>query len=60
MKIHFFDTQLEKFIHSLDEATIAKVLRTIDLLEMFGYKLTPQHSKKVHVELFELRVRGKQ
>lgn len=60
MNIRFFDTQLEKFIHSLDEATIAKVLRTIDLLEMFGHKLTLPHSKKVHAEFFELRVRGKQ
>ena len=60
MNINFFDTQLEKFIHSLNEATIAKVLRTIDLLEMFGHKLTLPHSKKVHAELFELRVRGKQ
>ena len=60
MNIRFFDAQLEKFIHSLDESTIAKILRTIDLLEMFGHKLTLPHSKKVHVELFELRIRGKQ
>lgn len=60
MNVRFFDAQLEKFMYSLDEATVAKVLRTIDLLEMFGYKLTPPHSKKVHTELFELRMRGKQ
>lgn len=60
MNIRFFDTQLEKFIHSLDESTTAKVLRTIDLLEMFGHNLTLPHSKKVHSQLFELRVRGKQ
>lgn len=60
MNIRFFDTQLERFIQSLDESTIAKVLRTIDLLEMFGHKLTLPHSKKVHSNLFELRVRGKQ
>ena len=60
MNIHFFDTQLEKFIHSLDAPTVAKVLRTIDLLEIFGHKLTLPHSKKVHAQLFELRVRGKQ
>lgn len=60
MNIRFFDTQLEKFIHSLDEVTIAKVLRTIDLLEMFGHKLTLPHSKKVHAQLLELRIRGKQ
>lgn len=60
MNVRFFDAQLEKFIYSLGEATVAKVLRTIDLLEMFGYKLTLPHSKKVYTELFELRVRGKQ
>lgn len=60
MNIHFFDTQLEKFIYSLDEPTVAKVLRTIDLLETFGHKLTLPHSKKVHTQLFELRIRGKQ
>jgi len=60
MNIRFFDTQIEKFIHSLDESTIAKVLRIIDLLEVFGHKLTLPHSKKVHAELFELRVLGKQ
>ena len=60
MNIRFFDTQLEKFIHSLDDTTIAKVLRTIDLLEMFGHKFTLPHSKKVRIDLFELRVRGKQ
>ena len=60
MNIRFVDTQLEKFIHSLDESTIAKILRTIDLLEMFGHKLGLPHSKKVHARLFELRIRGKQ
>ncbi len=59
MNIRFFDAQLEEFIRSLDEPTIAKVLRIIDLLEMFGYKLAPPHSKKVRAQLFELRVRGK-
>jgi len=60
MNIRFFNVQLEKFIRSLDESTIAKVLRTIDLLEMFEYKLGPLHSKKVRAQLFELRVCGKQ
>ncbi|MDP3794590.1 MAG: type II toxin-antitoxin system RelE/ParE family toxin [Candidatus Sungbacteria bacterium] len=60
MKVRILDIDLEKFIHSLDAATIAKVLRTVDLLETFGYKLGAPHSKKVYVDLFELRVRGKQ
>ena len=60
MNIRFFSSDIEGFIHSLEEATIAKVLRTIDLLEMFGNKLGPPHSKKIRPRLFELRVRGKQ
>ena len=60
MNIRFFDSQLENFIYSLDKATFAKVLRTIDLLEMFGNQLTLPHSKKVQARLFELRILGKQ
>ncbi len=60
MTTRFFDSQLERFIRSLDESTIAKVLRTIDLLEEFGHKLGLPHSKQVDVRLYELRVRGKQ
>ena len=60
MEIHIFDKSLEKFIESLEKLTIAKVLRTIDLLEEFGPKLGLPHSKKVSARLFELRIRGKQ
>lgn len=60
MEVKFFDDLLEKFISNLEKSTIAKVLRTIDLLESFGQKLTMPHSKKVDSRLFELRVRGKQ
>ena len=43
MEIRIFDISLEKFIRSLQKPTIAKVLRTIDLLEEFGQKLGPPH-----------------
>ena len=39
---------------------MAKTLRTIDLLEKFGNKLTLPHSKKISGGLFELRMRGRQ
>lgn len=51
---------VEEFIGSLEKQTIAKTLRTIDLLGHFGHKLSMPHSKKVAKQLFELRVRGKQ
>ena len=59
MHIHI-DAEVEKFILSLDKQTIAKILRTIDLLEKFTFKLGMPHSKKISDDLFELRVRGKQ
>lgn len=60
MKIHFLDKDLEKFILSLEESIIAKVLRTIDLLERFGHNLGLPHSKKIAKQLFELRIHGAQ
>ncbi len=60
MQINFFNTGIEKFIASLEKATIAKVLRTLNLLEKFGHQLGMPHSKKVAAELFELRIRGVQ
>ncbi len=60
MKIKFFNSEVESFIQSLEAATVAKVLRAIDLLEMFGERLGLPHSRKVARGLFELRVRGRQ
>ena len=59
MDIHVNAT-VEKFITSLQAHSIAKVLRTIDLLERFGNQLSMPHSKKLNVHLFELRIRGQQ
>ena len=52
--------EVEKFIRGLEDKTIAKTLRTIDLLEKFSHQLGIPHSKKVTDKLYELRVRGKQ
>ncbi|TSC75098.1 MAG: hypothetical protein G01um101430_599 [Parcubacteria group bacterium Gr01-1014_30] len=60
MNVKFFDSKTERFIKMLDAQTVARTLRTIDLLEMFGHKLGFPHSKKVEPRIFELRVRGKQ
>lgn len=54
------DPEVEKFIYSLEKQTIAKILRTIDLLERFGHQLGMPHSKKVSGAIFELRIRGQQ
>lgn len=60
MEILFFDKKVEKFISSLDRSTIAKVLRTMDLLTRFGHELGMPHSKALKEGLFELRIRGVQ
>lgn len=60
MEIKFFDDALEKFIGDLEPPTVAKILRTIDLLEKFGNTLGLPHSKKIGQRLFELRIRGRQ
>lgn len=59
MNIRFFDDRLERFIQAFDAPTVAKTLRAIDLLEMFGHELGLPHSKKVTTGIFELRIRGK-
>jgi phage-related protein len=52
--------EVEKFIRSLEKPIIAKVLRTIDLLEKFGHELGLPHSKPMGKRVFELRIRGQQ
>ena len=51
---------VEVFLNTLDAPTIAKTIRTIDLLEKFGFALRLPHSKPVAKGLFELRTRGQQ
>ena len=60
MEVAFFDEVIEIFLTKLEKPTIAKVLRTVDLLERFGNQLGMPHSKSIGGRLFELRIRGKQ
>ncbi len=60
MEVIFFDDKVEIFLTNLAKPTIAKVLRTIDLLERFGNQLGMPHSKNIGHKLFELRIRGQQ
>ncbi|MCA9356803.1 type II toxin-antitoxin system RelE/ParE family toxin [Candidatus Nomurabacteria bacterium] len=50
---------VETFIEKLNEKEIAKVIRTIELLEEFGNKLGMPHSRHMDDGLLELRIRGK-
>ena len=49
---------VETFLESLDAKEIAKVVRTIELLEEFGNDLSMPHSRHMSDGLLELRIRG--
>lgn len=54
------DRPVENFIRKQGASTIAKILRSIDLLEKYGPQIGLPHSRKISPELYELRIRGKQ
>ena len=61
MRIEFYETESGKcpvadFIRSLDVKMYAKVLRTIDLLEVNGTELREPYSKFIGDGIFELRI----
>jgi phage-related protein len=58
MKIETITTDIDKFIFKLDSQTQARVLRYLDLLEKYGYKLEMPYSKSLRGGLFELRIQG--
>lgn len=63
-KVLFFqtardDSPVEDFIKEQDEATYAKVLRSILLLTNSGPFLKPPYIKKLQAKLYELRISGK-
>lgn len=49
---------VEVFLCSLSKKELAKVIRTIELLEEFGNTLNMPHSRHMADGLLELRVRG--
>jgi len=51
---------VEKFIKSLQKPTIAKVIRSIEILETHGPNIGMPHTKQISTKLLELRIRGKQ
>ena len=57
MEIILLNT-VETFLESLNTKEIAKVIRTIELLEEFGNNLGMPHSRHMSDGLLELRVRG--
>lgn len=58
MRVETITNDIDKFIFKLDVQTQARVLRHIELLEKYGYKLEMPYSKSLHEGLFELRIMG--
>lgn len=57
MQIILLDS-VETFLEALNAKEIAKVIRTIELLEEFGNDLGMPHSRHLSDGLLELRIRG--
>lgn len=62
-KVLFFQTArgdypVKEFIEDQDEATYAKILHSIELLENYGPFLKPPYSKKLINKVYELRISG--
>ena len=57
MQIILLDS-VETFLESLNAKEIAKVIRTVELLEEFGNDLGMPHSRHLFDGLLELRIRG--
>lgn len=49
----------EDFLFSLDEKTLSKCLKIINLLENYGLSIGMPYIKKITNEIFELRIRGR-
>ena len=58
MKVETVTSEIDKFILNLDAKTEARVLRYLELLERYGYKLGMPYSKSLHGGIFELRITG--
>lgn len=47
------------FIEEQEKSTQAKITHTVELLETYGYQLKSPYVKKIHDNLYELRITGK-
>ena len=64
-KVYFFQTSrgekvVKEFIKSLEDKTVGKISKTLDLLKEHGPFLGMPYSKSLTREVSELRIRGKE
>lgn len=60
MDIHYFHTDIEAFLDSLEKGARAKVNRLIRLLSEKEYRLAMPYSRRLERDLYELRARSGQ
>ena len=60
MEIHYYDSNVEKFIDRWDLQTRAKIAREMRYLRELGFALRMPHSKMLEQDIFELRIHGRQ
>lgn len=59
-KVSYYNDSVMQNILRLPDTLLAKYLRTVNLIEMFGANLGEPHSKAFGDGLFELRLKGKE
>lgn len=59
-KVTYYNDAVQKTLLKLPKTLLAKYLRTIELIEMFGPHLGEPHSKAFGEGLFELRLKGQE
>ena len=58
MRVSFINPKLQEYLYSFDKATISKIIKLMDMLEMFGEKIGMPYSRHISNNLYELRIRG--
>lgn len=58
MVVKYFDKDVKAFVEEADDRVRSRVVRTITILERFGYNIMMPYSKKISDNLFELRTMG--
>lgn len=63
-QVDFFQTKrgdcpVKDFINQQDESTYAKIVHSIELVKNNGLSLRPPYVKKIHHDVWELRISGK-
>lgn len=60
MQTAFLGEKLENYLLSLEKPTVSKINRMVELLEIYGERLTMPYAKQLGSNFYELRVRGSQ